>query len=291
MTAILAIPIYGTWCSVIALALGASAYCEIIRRVSQVPPEPDPIWWESLLPRSITKYSLLTLAAGTVVPLWILNAADHQSPHWDGLGVAIAAASWSILPLLMLGVYGQIKPGTRPGFKRPAGAEETSFRDLAGARDDSLDFGPGEFGLDLIFYLAGNFPFFALDFLPMPGLPMNRSCMVESPIIIRSISVTLRIRNTSSAILMDFRRRLFVRGGHPGLAGELDAGGAEPAAFALSHALFPPPTPDRGGDPHFIDGGVRGPGPMARLDPRAGRTRPASTTPEPPTLIVPAPLT
>ncbi len=174
LTAILAIPIYGTWLSVIAFTLGASAYGEILRRVSSSSAaEPDPIWWESLLPRSIPKGILcLLFAAGTVVPFWILNAAYHQSPHWDSLGGAITVASWTIVPLLMLGYYGQSSQETRLGFRLTLKVLiKHPFATLLALAVIPTTLILAEVALDLILYMTGTLAFYALDFMPMPRTP------------------------------------------------------------------------------------------------------------------------
>ncbi len=88
LTVVLCIPHLGVWCSMIALAMGFSAYGEIIRRLSRGPTEEaEPSVWSMLVPRSIPKLILCSLmAAGTVVPLWLLNAGLHRSPRLDWVG-------------------------------------------------------------------------------------------------------------------------------------------------------------------------------------------------------------
>jgi hypothetical protein len=173
VTALLAIPYYGIWFSVIALTMGASAYGEIIRRVSRRPTdEPDPGALGSLLPRSVTKFILCALmAAGTVLPLWLLNAGYHQSPHWDALGRAVATITWIVCPLLMLLFYGRTEEGTPLNFRKfvklLAKHPVATFLALAVVPFTLVLL---ELCLALILYMAGNLPFFALDYMPMPVL-------------------------------------------------------------------------------------------------------------------------
>ena len=186
VTALLAIPEYGVWCSAIALTLGAPAYGETIRRVSRGPTdEPDPGVLAALLPRSIPKFLVgAFMAAGTVAPLWWLNAGTNQSPHWDGTGRAIAASAWTLGPLLMFMLYARTEEdtplGVRASLKLMARHPLATLLALAVVPISLL---LAEVVITSILYLAGNLPFFALDYMPMPRLaPTNEGPAVYNGI-------------------------------------------------------------------------------------------------------------
>jgi len=181
-TAILAVPIAGTWCSVIALTLAASVYGEIIHRVSRgASGEPNPPWKSTLIPRSASKWILCALMAlGTVCPLWIMNASVKQSPHLNWLGGLILAAMWIIWPMLMLANYGcdgDQPLGLKGCGKRLARHPLASFLAITVVPAVVVLL---EVTLGLILYSVGSLPFFALDFMPMPRIP-------DAPVMIKDI--------------------------------------------------------------------------------------------------------
>ncbi len=186
LTVLLAIPYYGVWCSVIALTMAASAYGEIIRRVSRGPTEePDPSLLGSLIPRSIPKLIACSLlSAGTVVPLWLLNAGSQHSPHFDWIGRTIVASTWMIVPLLMLSLYARTEQDAPLGFRicrKLMGKHRfATFLALAVV---PITFFLIEIGLGLVLYLAGYLTFFTLDFMPIPLMPPK----FEQPIMYNGI--------------------------------------------------------------------------------------------------------
>jgi ribosomal protein S27E len=171
VTAALAVPYYGVWCSAVVLIMGGSAYGEIIRRVSRETDEgPGAGWLGTLLPKSPWKFALcLLLAMGTVVPLWWLNAGPRQSPHFDRIGRAIVVSTWTFVPLLMLMAYGRTGEdaplGPRRCLKIMAGHPFALFLALAVVPITMMLL---EVTLALVFYIPGNLYFFALDYMPMP---------------------------------------------------------------------------------------------------------------------------
>ena len=170
-TAVLAIPAIGVWFSTLVLMLGASAYGEIIRRVSRGRrDEPEPNWLNFLVPNTIPKTLVcFSMASGTVVPLWILNGGLHQSPHWDATGRVIAVLSWVVAPLLMVMLYGRGDQETTSGawqcLKFLARHRLTTTLALAAV---PLTLAVTEAAVGLVLYLTGNLPFYALDYMPMP---------------------------------------------------------------------------------------------------------------------------
>jgi hypothetical protein len=226
VTALLAIPSYGVWFSAIALTMGASAYGESIRRIGRGPTEePDPGLLSALRPASIGKFALCSLmAAGTVVPLWLLNARDQQSPHWSGIGGAIAALAWIVVPLLMLAVYGRTDQdapiGVRGALRLLARHPIASILALSVVPMTLLLL---EVGLGVFLYLTGNLPFFALDFMPMPTLaPID-----EAPVLYDGIPYYHMIEYTN------FPDSLFYRGYFDGLRKGYSLVGAMPASLSM----------------------------------------------------------
>jgi len=108
LTAALCIPwaglIVGAW----VLTAGAALYGEVIRRVSLgYRQEVSPTWRSILFPRSFVKPILcLLMAAGIVIPLWVLNAGVHRSPRWTIPTALLAGLAWTLMPILMLAAYG-----------------------------------------------------------------------------------------------------------------------------------------------------------------------------------------
>ena len=174
LTAALAVPRVGIVLAGVVLALAGSACGEVIRRASRA--EPDEVrssWWRSLVPRSIPKALLCALmAAGTVGPLWGLNPGFHRSPHWTPIGLLIAGAAWVVLPVAMLCAHACDRHG-RLGARRSlillAWHPIATLVALA-VVPASLAFADAALGL--AFYLQGNLPFFALEFMPMPDEPI-----------------------------------------------------------------------------------------------------------------------
>ena len=174
LTGVLCLPDYGGWGAVLVFAMGASAYGEIIQRVSRGPSEQARIPWSKvLIPRSILKLLLCVLmAAGTVFPLWILNAGVQRSPHLDWRGLSILGVTWCLAPLLMMIVYSQRTDGTtQPVRESLRLLARHPIAVLAALAVIPFTMILIEVGLDLIFYIPGNLPFFALDFMPMPQTP------------------------------------------------------------------------------------------------------------------------
>jgi hypothetical protein len=227
VTGLLAIPYVGVWCSAIALTLGASAYGEIMRQVSRGPTdEPEPGLRERLLPGSIPKFVACSLMAfGTVVPLWWLNAGLHQSPHWDWIGRGIAALAWFAGPVLMLMLYARTDQDAPLGFRRSL--KLLVRHPIATAL--ALAVVPftlvlAEVCIGLIVFCAGNLPFFALDYMPMPLLaPTNEEALMYAGIAYYH--------------MLDYRTypvSMFYRGYFDGLRHGYSFAGAIPASLSMT---------------------------------------------------------
>jgi len=180
LTVVMAIPYWGPWVAIIGLTLGASAYGEIVRRVSRGPVEGrEPGWTESLLPRSFPRALLcLAMAAGTILPLWILNARlaedalERRAPHFNAIGWIIAAASWTILPVLMVISYARDREG---GLLRPR-TVLTVLSQHPVATALALGVIPATLALmeatfALFTHMLGDLTFLVLDFMPIPTQP------------------------------------------------------------------------------------------------------------------------
>jgi hypothetical protein len=119
LTAAFCIPWVGLIVGGLVLTVGAALYGEVIRRVSPGGrSELGKTWGSILFPRSFVKPILcILMAAGTVIPLWVLNAGMHRSPRWTVPTALLAGLAWSLLPILMLATYGSDKNG-RLGIRR-----------------------------------------------------------------------------------------------------------------------------------------------------------------------------
>lgn len=174
VTAVLAIPYWGAWVSVVAFMMGASVYGQIIRRVSRGPiGDPDSGLMSTLIPRTIPELIICSLmAAGTVVPLWLLNAGTQQSPHWDWLGRTMAALAWVLGPVMMLAHYARTDEDAPLGLRRTVRllASHPIAAILAIAMIP-MTLVLLEVGLGVIMYFSSSLPFYALDYMPMPRSP------------------------------------------------------------------------------------------------------------------------
>jgi hypothetical protein len=173
LTAVLCIPNLGLIVGGVILVVGAAFYGDVIRRISRADEEAvEPGWLSIVVPRSLLKPVLWVLmAAGTAFPLWGMNSGPNRSPHWSRTGALIAGLSWTILPIAMLLVYGRDRQG-RLGVKKCLGVlARHPFATLLALAIVPMTLILTEAALGLVFYLPGNLPYFALEFMPMPGDP------------------------------------------------------------------------------------------------------------------------
>ena len=170
VTALMNVPEFGLGCATFGLTLGGLVYGEMIRRIGRGPAEePDPRWTAMLLPRSVPNVFLgALLAAGTVYPLWFRNWGEHDSPHWDRVGAAIAAATWTLIPLhfwIACASDGRGRLGAGRCLKILAKHPVAFLAAIAVVPATLILL---ELGLAMILYVSGNLPFFTLDYMPMP---------------------------------------------------------------------------------------------------------------------------
>jgi hypothetical protein len=183
VTAVLTIPIFGVWCSVLVLTLGASAYGEIIRGVSRGATKVSRSdWYKSLVPKSIPEaVACFLMAAGTVIPLWYLNSGLHQSPHRDKIGLAITVMAWIALPVVMMMIYGRTSRDTPLGVAKGLRlVARHPFATILALAVVPLALALTEALLDLTFYYLEDLPFLALDFMPMPTVP-------DKPVLVNGV--------------------------------------------------------------------------------------------------------
>ena len=231
VTLALSTPRFGAWVSTALLTLGASAYGETIRRISRGPTDgPEPGWSEILVPGSIPKLILcLTMAAGTVVPLWWWNADLHRSPpvrrnRQDGRGDDLGPPA-GILMLIAFGRTEQGIPiGIRGCLKLCASHPFATALSLALVPISLILV---EIGIALLVYLPGNLPFFALRLHADPEGSRHPGHLPRDPVL----SVE-RLPGVSRLDLLSVLPRrtppgLFVRRGDPGLVVALESGRPE----------------------------------------------------------------
>jgi hypothetical protein len=175
LTAALAVPYVGVGVVAVGFILAGSLYGEVIRVSSRDGIETEetlPELRQILVPSSVLRCLVIGLAAvGTAVPLWLLNSGVKQSPHLDRLGVAILTLVWVTFPVLMFGLYAEdaLKPrpvGIVGGFKILARHPVLALLTLAIV---PLALVALEAGLATAIYISGNLPFYALDYMPIPG--------------------------------------------------------------------------------------------------------------------------
>lgn len=173
LTAALAVPYIGVGVAGLVLVVAVAGYGEIIRRSSLADPDEVPPRWRSvLLPRSPWRALLCFLmAAGTVVPLWAMDAGLHQSPHWTRTGALIAGLTWTILPIAMLCTYASDRNGRLGAGRCLKLLGRHAIGTLAALLMIPATLAFVEATLGLVFYLLGGLPYFALDYMPIPGIP------------------------------------------------------------------------------------------------------------------------
>ena len=177
LTAALCIPWVGLVVGGLILTLGAALYGEVIRRVSPgTPQEFGPTWVSILFPHSFVKPILCFLmAAGTVIPLWVLNAGVHRSPRWTIPTAVLAGLAWTLLPILMLATYGsdgQERLGIGRSLKLLARHPFATF--LAIAIIPAI-LVLTEIAIGLFLYSQEFLAFTAMDLMPLPRLFVIRS--------------------------------------------------------------------------------------------------------------------
>jgi hypothetical protein len=226
VTAVLAIPVVGVWLAMIALTMGASAFGEIIRSVSRGSGgDPDPGLLSTLVPRSIPQFVLCVLmAAGTVVPLWLLGAKTHQSPHFNWVGRVVAGSAWILVPVLMLALYGRTDPDGPLGLRRCVKlVAKHPWATLLALSLVPITLVVVEVALGSILYLTGTLSFYALDYMPMPLIPGK----TEPPLIDDGIVYYQ---------MLDYREypaSIFHRGYFAGLRHGYSFVGAIPASLSM----------------------------------------------------------
>lgn len=178
LTAAQAVPHVGLVVTGVAMTMGAAAYGAILRAAGGDKADPARGWRQVAIPSSPTRAVLCALmAAGTVIPLWVLGAGPGlhppRSPHWTPTGIGIAAATWTILPIALLMAYGSDGRGHSPmGFRKGLGLiGRHPFATVLALATVPAGLALIDVVLGSLFYIMGHLSFFALEFMPMPGTP------------------------------------------------------------------------------------------------------------------------
>ncbi len=174
LTVALMIPYVGLGLAAILMICGAAAYGDVIQAEDYLGDRFEADW--TRIRRRLTRgraLACILFASGTILPLWIIDAGMHRSPRLTSISLPILALSWTILPIVMTAVYldtpsPKPKPSKRFSFFliHPA----LAILILAIVPGCLLGY---EAVLGGILYKSGTLPFFALDYMPIPGHPLS----------------------------------------------------------------------------------------------------------------------
>ncbi len=172
VTAALSVPQAGLGVAALVLFFLAAAYGETIRRGDAAPEDAEMTWRTFPRPRTIPEgIGCALMVAGAAVPLWVAHAADHRSPRLDPVTLVVLGLTWLAMPAVMVLVFAR-EPGEWTGGRRVLAI----LGRHPGLLAVSLLVVPIgliaiEAGLGLAFYLRGTLPFFAMEYMPLPGKP------------------------------------------------------------------------------------------------------------------------
>ncbi len=177
LTLALIVPYAGLGLAMVVLVCGAAVVYG-----DQIPLSPEPGTssgprWARIGRRMTWSRSLASLlfAAGTILPLWVINAGLHRSPHLDRISLPILALSWTILPIVMALVFDE-SPTTGSGWwRRWSFLGNHPLVSVVVLAIVPLSLVVGEVVVAGIIYLEQLLPIFALEFMPIPGQPESRN--------------------------------------------------------------------------------------------------------------------
>ena len=166
------IPYAGLLVVGLLLIFGAAAYGDLIQAShtsrNQIRPDWIRIWRQTTL---VQKLICVLFAVGTILPLWVFNASKLDSPHFSRSTWPILATTWLVLPVIMAATYADLEP---PNTRRRDRFYFVLIHPLT--LIPVLLLVPAvmlglEAFLGWILYLGDVLPFFALEYMPVHGLP------------------------------------------------------------------------------------------------------------------------
>lgn len=170
LIAALAIPYAGVGLAGLLLVLGAAIYGEVVL----APGVLDQGWPDRLRQVGRGRWACgAAFAAGTVVPLWLLGAGVQHSPRLSWAGLAVLAITWVACPAAMLELCSRA-PRAAGGRSRLRDVlREHPLITVAVLAIGPLTLLGSEFLVANVVYQYGALPLFALDYMPIPGQPLN----------------------------------------------------------------------------------------------------------------------
>ncbi len=114
----------------------------------------------------------LLFAAGTLLPLWVINAGPHRSPRLNLVSLPILGLTWTLLPIVMAGAYANSGSSDRRFLERLGFLSVHPILALAALAIVPAFLLGCEAVLGGLFHQLGLLPFFALNHMPMPGKPL-----------------------------------------------------------------------------------------------------------------------
>lgn len=166
------IPYAGLGVAMVLMIAGAAAYGDLIQSshtaIDQLKPDWMRIWRQTRLSQ---KMVCVLFAVGTTVSLWVSNASRQDSPHLTVSTAIILGLAWIVLPVIMAATYAepdQPNARTRDRFLFVLIHPLTLLIVLLMVPAFLIVL---EALLGWILYIGGVLPLFALDFMPVPGLP------------------------------------------------------------------------------------------------------------------------
>ena len=169
----LAVPYLGLGLAAVLMICGAAVYGDIIESEDHLGQNYATDWTRVYRRMTLVRLAACFLfAAGTLLPLWVIDAGPHRSPRLNSIGLPILGLTWTLLPIVMAGVYAD------PGSSGRRFSERLGFLPvhpilalaaLAIVPAFLLGF---EAVLGGLFHQLGLLPFFALNHMPIPGKPL-----------------------------------------------------------------------------------------------------------------------
>lgn len=173
LTLALLVPYVGLVLAFGLMVCGAAVYGDMILADDDLGERFETNW--TRVRRRLTPKRLVTcvlFVAGTMLPLWVINAGSHRSPHLNLISLPILCLGWTLLPILMAQVYSEPSAaghGLLRGRLRFLTAHPIAAIVLLGCVPGAMIV--CEILISAMFYFKDLLPTFALDFMPTPGKP------------------------------------------------------------------------------------------------------------------------
>lgn len=168
----LSVPYAGIALAGVLLTLGAAAFGEMVAASGDPEADADLEWADRLRRVSPARWAgCIGFAAGTVLPLWVLGAGFHRSPHLNWASLAVLATTWVTLPVLLAALSPDEALAAEAPTRRLDFLRVHPIISLIVLAIPPLALVAAEVVALNVVYHHGTLPLVALDFMPIPGQP------------------------------------------------------------------------------------------------------------------------